>query len=99
MMAVQAGVGREKAHEIIKEHAVSTALAMRERGIDRNDLLERLANDSRLNLDKAALNNLFDKPLQFTGAAQTQVQAFIRQVEALVKNHPEAAFYEPESML
>jgi adenylosuccinate lyase len=99
MMAVQGGVGREQAHEIIKEHAVSTALAMREQGIERNDLLERLLNDSRLKLDKAALKDLFDKPLQFTGAAQTQVQAFIRQVEAVVKNHPEAAFYEPEPML
>lgn len=99
MMAVQAGVGREKAHEIIKEHAVSTALAMREQGIEGNDLIERLANDSRLKLDKAALKDLFDKPLQFTGAAQPQVQTFIRQVEAVVKNHPEAAFYEPEPML
>jgi adenylosuccinate lyase len=28
----QAGVGRETAHEVIKEHAVAVALAMRERG-------------------------------------------------------------------
>lgn len=31
MAAVRAGVGREEAHEVIKEHAVATALAMRER--------------------------------------------------------------------
>ncbi len=30
--AVRAGVGRETAHEVIKEHAVAVALAMRERG-------------------------------------------------------------------
>ena len=30
--AVRAGVGRETAHEVIKEHAVAVALAMREHG-------------------------------------------------------------------
>src|SRR3954470_3048392 len=32
MAAVRAGVGRETAHEVIKEHAVAVALAMREKG-------------------------------------------------------------------
>lgn len=99
IMAVQAGVGRERAHEIIKEHAIAAALAIREQGLDRNDLIERLAGDSRLNLDQAALQDLFDKPLQFTGAAQNQTQAFIEQVEAVLRDHPEAATYEPEPLL
>ena len=30
--AVRAGMGREAAHEVIKEHAVAVALAMREKG-------------------------------------------------------------------
>ncbi len=42
--AVRAGVGRETAHEVIKEHAVAVALAMRERGAE-PDLLDRLAAD------------------------------------------------------
>lgn len=33
MAAVRAGVGREEAHEVIKEHAVATALAMREKRV------------------------------------------------------------------
>ena len=40
--AVKQGVGRETAHEAIKEHAVAAALAMREQGRDDNDLIERL---------------------------------------------------------
>src|SRR3954451_23642374 len=32
MAAVQAGVGREEAHEVIREHAVAVALAQREQG-------------------------------------------------------------------
>ncbi|MGB3895662.1 MAG: adenylosuccinate lyase, partial [Mycolicibacter sinensis] len=50
--AVRAGMGREAAHEVIKEHAVAVALAMRERGAE-PDLLDRLAADERLPLDRA----------------------------------------------
>src|SRR6185503_10564020 len=42
MAAVRAGVGRETAHEAIKEHATAVALGMREAGAGENDLLERL---------------------------------------------------------
>ena len=43
MASVRAGVGREVAHEAIKEHAVAVALEMREQGAETNDLVERLA--------------------------------------------------------
>ena len=49
--AVRAGMGREAAHEIIKENAVAVALAMREKGAE-PDLLDRLAADRRLPLDR-----------------------------------------------
>ena len=54
MAAVRAGVGRETAHEAIKEHAVGVALAMRESGQTDNDLVDRLAADERLPLDRDA---------------------------------------------
>ena len=53
MASVRAGVGREVAHEVIKEHAVAVALEMREQGSEGNDLVERLAADDRLGLDAA----------------------------------------------
>ena len=43
MAAVKAGVGREIAHEAIKEHAVAVALELREKAVEGNDLLDRLA--------------------------------------------------------
>ena len=43
MASVRAGVGRETAHEVIKENAVAMALDMREHGAEQN-LVERLAN-------------------------------------------------------
>ena len=69
MAAVRAGVGRETAHEAIKEHAVAVALAMREKGQSDNDLLDRLAADDRLPLDRADLDVLLADRLSFTGLA------------------------------
>ena len=99
MGAVRAGVGREVAHEAIKEHAVAVALAMREQGAPDNDLLERLAADDRLPLDRAALDALVGEPLSFVGTAEAQVQAFVAQVALVVARHPEAAAYRPEPLL
>ena len=99
MAAVKAGVGRETAHEVIKEHAVAVALEMREKGSDRNDLFDRLAADERLQLTAAQLGRLLADPLEFTGAAQQQVAQVVRDVGALVSAHPAAAAYTPEPIL
>jgi len=99
MGAVRAGVGREVAHEVIKEHAVAVALAMREQGAADNDLLDRLAADDRLPLDRDALDALVGEPLTFVGTAVEQVQAFVDAVARVVARHPEAAAYRPEPIL
>jgi adenylosuccinate lyase len=97
MAAVRAGVGRETAHEVIKEHAVAVALAMRERGQAENDLLALLAADPRLGLDPGALS--LGDPLSYTGAACDQVDDVIARVDELVKAHPDAATYTPSPIL
>lgn len=99
MGAVRAGVGREAAHEAIKEHAVAVALAMREQGTLENDLLDRLAADERLPLDRAALDALVGDPLTFVGTAVAQVDVFVAQVAEVVARHPEAAAYRREPIL
>jgi adenylosuccinate lyase len=99
MAAVRAGVGRETAHEVIKEHAVAAALAMREQGVDHNDLLDRLAADERLPLDRAALDRLLTDRLSFTGAAAEQVGAVVAQIEEVVAQYPAAAAYTPTPIL
>jgi adenylosuccinate lyase len=98
MAAVRSGVGREAAHEAIKEHAVAVALDLRE-GRGPNDLFDRLADDPRLGLDRAAIAALVSDPIEFTGAARSQTQAVVRRVEALVARHPEAAVYSPGAIL
>ncbi|AZM44560.1 adenylosuccinate lyase [Streptomyces sp. WAC 06738] len=99
MAAVRAGVGREEAHEVVKEHAVAAALAMRERGAERNELLDRLAADARIPLDRDRLEALMADRLSFTGAAEEQVAAVAARVEEVVKRHPEAAGYAPGGIL
>ncbi|MBM9509560.1 adenylosuccinate lyase [Actinacidiphila acididurans] len=99
MGAVRAGVGREAAHEVIKEHAVASALAMREKGGERNELLDRLAADDRIPLDRAALDALMADRLSFTGAAGGQVAEVVRRVEEVAKAHPRAAAYAPGAIL
>jgi adenylosuccinate lyase len=95
---VRAGVGRETAHEVIKEHAVAVALAMREHGLE-PDLLDRLAADPRLPLDRAALDAALADNQAFTGAAGSQVDAVVAAVDELVSRYPEAAKYTSGAIL
>jgi adenylosuccinate lyase len=99
MAAVRRGVGRESAHEAIKEHAVAVALQMREQGADRNDLFDLLAADDRLGLSRADLDTLVAEPLSFTGAAVDQVDEVVRRVDVVAARYPEAAAYVPPAIL
>ncbi len=99
MASVRKGVGRETAHEAIKEHAVFVALQMREAGLTENDLLMRLSNDARLELSVDELTALIADPLDFTGAAGDQVKAIALRVEDIINEHPEAAGYQPGDIL
>jgi adenylosuccinate lyase len=97
--AVGHGVGREDAHEAIKEHAVAVALAMREKAAAENDLLQRLAGDERLRLSRAEVEALVAEPATFVGAASAQVKTVVERVAEVVERHPEAASYAPPPIL
>jgi adenylosuccinate lyase len=99
MACVKAGAGREEAHEAIKTHAVAVALNMREQGATENDLMARLAGDSRIPLDRPALDALLANPAGFVGAAHSQVNAFIAQVQTLTGRHPDASGYRPAGIV
>jgi adenylosuccinate lyase len=96
MACVKAGVGREVAHEVIKEHAVKAALYMREGKA--NTLIDALASDDRLPLDRAALQALISEPIEFTGDARQQIARVVNRIEAITSAHPAAAQYKPHSI-
>ena len=98
MAAVRAGVGREEAHEVIKEHAVAVALNMRENG-GGQDLIERLAADPRLPMSKEDLDAALADRHAFVGAAESQVDRVLARIQAKVDEHPEAAAYTPGDIL
>ena len=62
-------------------------------------LLERLAADDRLPLDYDDLQALMARPLEFTGAAASQVAAVVAQVDRIAGEYPDAAGYQPGAIL
>jgi adenylosuccinate lyase len=97
--AVRRGVGREQAHEAIKDHAVAAALRLREEGAEGNDLIDRLAADPRLGLAPDELAGVLADPLDFVGAAPLQVAQVVARVEVFVDHDPKAAAYRPGDIL
>ena len=99
MEAVKAGVGRETAHAAIKKHALAVVDDLRHGRIERNDLVDRLAEDPAIPLDRETLAAIVASGHQNTGSATEQIAAFAEAVRSLEAAHPEAARYEPGAIL
>lgn len=99
MESVKKGVGRETAHEVIKEHAVATVKDLRSGTVVRNDLMERLAKDGRLLLTISELEEIFKEGENAVGMAGDQVDSFCCATAKLVERFPEAAGYQPGDIL
>ena len=99
MEAVRNGVGRETAHEAIKEHAVAAARDLRGGGVTENDLLDRVAGDERLGLTRERLQELFEAGAARTGAAAEQVDAVAAAAEAWLRKVPAAREVRPGVIL
>jgi adenylosuccinate lyase len=99
MEAVKAGVGRETAHEAIKEHAVATVHDLRNGKASTNNLLERLEADERLPLDQAQLAAILEQGRSNVGQAKVQIKHFGKAITDLSSAHPGAADYSPGSIL
>ena len=93
MAAVKNGLGREDAHEYLKEISLKVATDIRS-GKETN-LIDEIAGDARIPLDKPELERLISSPLEFAGLAQEQCDAVIAKISAITKAHPEAASYQP----
>lgn len=93
MEAVKKGIGREAAHEAIKEHAVKTMNGLREGRVDQDDFISRLSQDDRLGFSKKDLLEIVETAQLKTGLAEQQVESFCTTVRAEVKqdtSHREA---------
>ncbi len=99
MEAVRQGIGRETAHEAIKEHAVAAVTALRRGDTTRNDFVERLASDERLGFTEAGLLDICREAASRTGASATQIHAFSSEARDWAAHCPQAANYRPGTIL
>lgn len=99
MEAVKNGVGRETAHEVIKEHAVAAARGLKDGTMTENNLLDRLAADTRLGLGRGRLQDLFQAGAAKTGAAATQVDTIAAASAQWLAKYPAAATIKPGPIL
>lgn len=99
MEAVKNGAGRESAHAAIKEKAIAVAKDIRAGKIDENDLVNRLADDPRLGLNRNQIQDILDQSEKLVGAAANQVDTFISESNVWKERFPEAAEYKPIKIL
>jgi adenylosuccinate lyase len=75
---VRAGGDRQELHEIIRQHSIAAAQAVKHEG-SRNDLLERLDGDARFKVSLKDMKTLLE-PERFIGRAPQQVDEFLAEV-------------------
>jgi adenylosuccinate lyase len=99
--AVLAGMGRETAHEIIRQHAISEALRMREKGQPPR-LARRLAQTpafQKAGITEEKISSLLRDKRHFVGNAQRQIAAVVKKGRELVGKYESQSKYEPKSIL
>ena len=90
MYCVKKGGDRQMLHEAIREHAVAAGRAAKAEGTP-NDLIARIAADSRFGLTESELSELLD-PEKYTGFAREQTEEYVKKIRAKLSEYdlPEA---------
>jgi len=77
MACVKKGADRQAVHERLRQHSFAASNALKE-GADTNDLMERIAQDDAIPMDRSALDELLaNTPM--SGRAAEQVTAFLHE--------------------
>ena len=90
--AVTNGMGREDAHHLIKEHAVASALLMREGKGDGGQLINRLAADDRFPGTSEELWTMIRNPADLIGSVEAQIDSFRDKVERLSPEYGDSVY-------
>ncbi len=87
MTAVKAGGDRQELHEAIRQHSMAASKVIKEEGGD-NDLLERIATDSRFNITLSELKETL-QPELYTGRASQQITNFVQTyIQPILAEYP-----------
>jgi adenylosuccinate lyase len=76
MAGVEKGNSRQELHEVIKIHSLAAGKVVKEEGKD-NDLLQRLAKDSKIPFTAEELEDIIGNFQQFTGRAEKQTEEYL----------------------
>jgi adenylosuccinate lyase len=101
-ISIQHGLGRERAHSLIKKHAIGEALKMREEGNDLNMLMERLSREPEFieaGITLPILVNIMNDKSHFLGNSKSQIESILRKTEPLLNKYCKEAEYEPKDIL
>ena len=90
MHCVKAGGDRQTLHEAIRKHSVAAGKAIKQDGID-NDLLDRIAADPILGLDRKQIDDIINNG-DFTGIAAEQTRDYLKKVREMLSEN--SAFLE-----
>jgi adenylosuccinate lyase len=97
MHAVNAGVGREFAHQRIKHHFIDWK---NEQNAGRgNTFLERVQKDNELKIDASVIQLLLESPIHLSGLASHQAKNYAEEVMKKLQNYPEARSFRPSRIL
>ncbi|RLE18486.1 MAG: adenylosuccinate lyase [Acidobacteria bacterium] len=88
MEAVKQGAGRQEIHEVIREYS-HQATAKLKAGSRENPLIELLAEDSRIPLNREKIEKILN-PSDFVGRAPNQVKEFLRkEIDPILDSYEE----------
>ena len=97
--ATKRGIGREKAHGIIKKYAVEGAKTLRETDVEETDFIHRLGDDPEFPLDKDEILKILEEKTRFIGNAKEQIDRIVKKSQKLIKKYSTEASYEPKRIL
>jgi adenylosuccinate lyase len=100
--ATRHGLGREKAHGVIRRHAVAEALNMRRTGTSENRLIRLLAEDPAFRgagVTEEELAQVLRDTSGFLGNASRQIDAVKKKAAPTLERYEAEASYEPREIL
>ena len=101
-IAMKHGLGREKAHSVIRKYAVGEALNMRKTGSAENRLMGLLSRDpvfKAAGITAEELNGVLSDVAHFVGNASQQIDAVAEKARPTLSRYPGEASYEPREIL
>ncbi|MCK5878590.1 MAG: adenylosuccinate lyase, partial [Holophagae bacterium] len=88
MEAVKQGADRQEVHEVIREYSHQATTKLKA-GSRENPLIELLAEDSRIPLNRESIEKIL-KPSDFVGRAPNQVKEFLRkEIDPILDSYEE----------